>query len=217
MISRTIHKHGFLVALILLGVFAGGHYAFSQTGTGTFGIPYFLRAGFISLTTTTDTATNPQALVTNTGAGCAADLCLPLQITNNTDADLLFRITDVGAATKFAQMGPSVNIPLRAASRATSQELLKSVAISWACATGTVLRNYNGTSTSRTAAGQYTVNITAAGFTATPNCVVSVDTGNSTSDANPTSATNVAVLTLAPPTGLATDCGGNAALICVGQ
>lgn len=60
---------------------------------------------------------------------------------------------------------------------------------------GALLRSLNVTSGSRTAVGHYTVNLTAAGFTTTPQCVASVSVGSGfyVASATATTATNLQV------------------------
>lgn len=57
------------------------------------------------------TVVNAQLVVENTTSGSGSNV--PFGVSNVNDSDLNIRISQVGAATKFATLSPSVNVPLR--------------------------------------------------------------------------------------------------------
>lgn len=218
----------FLILPIVLSILGGSGLLWAQGAPS--GIPQTLRvrtlgvsqtpsalSGHILATATDDTSLNPQQQIINTTAGCTSDLCTYFNYSNATDADFQLKVTDVGAATKFAQIGPVANIPFKFVSRATSQELLKTAAATSTSGAGacTFTLGYNVTSCTRTGVGVYTVNLTAANFTQTPVCVSSTTGLAVVVGVFATSSTSTGVSTSNSTTGAAVDSNWN--IICTGQ
>lgn len=221
----------FLILPIVLSLLGGSGLLWAQGAPS--GIPQTLRVRSFAVNTTpsatsgvilsgatydSNNASNAQIGITNTTAGCASDLCTPLHASNGTDANFSINLTDVGAAVKFAQLGPTLNIPLNIRSRATSQELLKISAISFNGVAGctTLLGPYNATSCARSAVGTYTVNLTAANFTALPVCTCMLQSNILGCGGVTNSAVQVALNVFNLTTAAATD-SGNIQVICTGQ
>lgn len=173
----------FLILPIVLSILGGSGLLWAQGAPS--GIPQTLRvrtiginaapnatSGIIQTAANYDSSTTSQLNLINTTAGCTSDLCVPFNATNSTDADFRVAVTDVGAATKFAQIGPTVNIPLKFVSRATSQELLKMASATGSAAASTCVVSANVTACNRTGTGTYNIDLTAANFTVAPSCAV---------------------------------------------